>query len=122
VTNSRSTAYRLLMTPPPVLDDGPNFLSVWRLSRSERTQQGIAGSTSRWYSLSVSPWSEPAEANVVNFGAFELDLRARELRKHGRRMRLPEQSVQILAMLLEQPRRVVLREESRRNCGPTIPS
>jgi DNA-binding winged helix-turn-helix (wHTH) protein len=40
---------------------------------------------------------------LISFGAFELDLRARELRKHGLKIRLPEQSIQVLAMLLERP-------------------
>jgi DNA-binding winged helix-turn-helix (wHTH) protein len=57
-------------------------------------------------------------ANLVSFGAFELDLRARELRKHGLKIGLPEQSIQILAMLLERPNEVVLREEIRKKLWP----
>jgi TolB-like protein/DNA-binding winged helix-turn-helix (wHTH) protein len=49
--------------------------------------------------------------NVVRFGIFELDLRARELRKNGLKIHLPEQSIRILAMLLERPGEVVTREE-----------
>ena len=60
----------------------------------------------------------PAVANLVNFGAFELDLRARELRKYGRKIGLPEQSIQVLAMLLEQPGEVVLREEIQKKLWP----
>src|SRR5437764_14768359 len=52
-------------------------------------------------------------ATNVRFGPFELDLRARELRKEGRRIRLQEQPFQILRMLLESPGEVVLREEIR---------
>src|SRR5712691_7693351 len=47
----------------------------------------------------------------VRFGAFELDLRAGELRKQGVKIRLQEQPFQILAMLLEQPGEVVTREQ-----------
>jgi len=57
-------------------------------------------------------------ANLVSFGAFELDLRAHELRKHGLKIGLPEQSIQILAMLLERPGEVVLREEIQKKLWP----
>jgi serine/threonine protein kinase len=56
--------------------------------------------------------------NVVRFGVFELDLRARELRKNGLSTGLPEQSIKILAMLLEKPGEVVLREEMRKQLWP----
>jgi len=55
---------------------------------------------------------------VVHFGPFELDLRAAELRKHGRRIRLQEQPFQILIELLEHPGQVVLREEIRKKLWP----
>jgi TolB-like protein/DNA-binding winged helix-turn-helix (wHTH) protein/Flp pilus assembly protein TadD len=54
----------------------------------------------------------------LRFGVFELDLRAGELRKHGLRVRLQEQPLQILAMLLENPREVVTREELQRKLWP----
>src|SRR5579863_9901792 len=57
-------------------------------------------------------------ADLVTFGAFELDLRARELRKHGHRIGLPEQSIRILATLLEQPGQVILREEIQKQLWP----
>src|SRR5215469_7520476 len=57
-------------------------------------------------------------SNVGRFGAFELDLRARELRKHGVKVGLPEQSIQILAMLLKRSGEVVLREEIRKRLWP----
>jgi DNA-binding winged helix-turn-helix (wHTH) protein len=57
-------------------------------------------------------------ASLISFGAFELDLRARELRKHGLKIRLPEQSVQVLAMLLERPGQIVLREEIQKKLWP----
>ncbi len=50
-------------------------------------------------------------APVVRFGAFELDLRAGELRKHGLKIKLQDQPFQILVMLLEQPGQVVTREQ-----------
>ena len=52
------------------------------------------------------------------FGAFQLDLRARELRRNGVKVRLPDQSIQVLAMLLEQPGEVVTREEVHQRLWP----
>jgi len=49
----------------------------------------------------------------LQFGIFEIDLRAGELRKHGVRVRLQEQPFQLLAMLLERPGETVTREELR---------
>src|SRR6516225_417888 len=49
----------------------------------------------------------------VRFGAFELDLSAGELRKQGLRVRLQEQPLRVLQMLLENPGRLITREELR---------
>jgi DNA-binding winged helix-turn-helix (wHTH) protein/Tol biopolymer transport system component len=48
---------------------------------------------------------------VVRFGVFELDLHAGELRKHGLKIKLQDQPLQILIMLLERPGQVVTREQ-----------
>jgi len=57
----------------------------------------------------------PSEsASLARFGPFEVDFRAGELHKYGRRIRLQEQPLQILAMLLEKPGDVVTREEFRK--------
>jgi len=62
---------------------------------------------------------EPTRSpEVVRFGAFELDLRTRELRKEGLSTGLPEQSIKILALLLEKPGEMVLREEIRKKLWP----
>jgi TolB-like protein/DNA-binding winged helix-turn-helix (wHTH) protein/Flp pilus assembly protein TadD len=47
----------------------------------------------------------------LRFGLFEVDLRAGELTKQGRRLRLQEQPFQVLAMLLEKPGQLVTRED-----------
>src|SRR5246127_3450022 len=52
------------------------------------------------------------------FGVFELDLRAGELRKHGVRVRLQEQPLQVLATLLEHPGEIVTREELQKKLWP----
>jgi Tol biopolymer transport system component/DNA-binding winged helix-turn-helix (wHTH) protein len=55
---------------------------------------------------------------IVQFGLFELDLDARELRKSGVRIKLQEQPFQILSMLLERPGTVVTREELQKKLWP----
>jgi TolB-like protein/DNA-binding winged helix-turn-helix (wHTH) protein len=47
----------------------------------------------------------------LKFGVFDVDLRAGELTRLGRRVRLQEQPFQLLAMLLEKPGVLVTREE-----------
>jgi TolB-like protein/DNA-binding winged helix-turn-helix (wHTH) protein/tetratricopeptide (TPR) repeat protein len=47
----------------------------------------------------------------IKFGVFEADLRTGELTKLGKRVRLQEQPFQLLAMLLEKPGELVIREE-----------
>jgi len=50
---------------------------------------------------------------VIRFGVFEVDLQARELRRRGAKVRLPDQPFQILVVLLEHAGDVVTREELR---------
>jgi TolB-like protein/DNA-binding winged helix-turn-helix (wHTH) protein/Flp pilus assembly protein TadD len=57
--------------------------------------------------------------NSVRFGVFEFDLRSRELRKHGIRIKLQEQPCQILAFLLERRGEMVTREELQRHLWPS---
>src|SRR5260370_36764236 len=52
------------------------------------------------------------------FAAFEFDSRAGQLRKHGHRIRLHGQPLEILGLLLERPAEVVLREEFRAKLWP----
>ena len=58
--------------------------------------------------------SSPPSARVLRFEVFELDVRSGELRKHGVRMRLQGQPLQVLAALLNGAGDVVTREELRR--------
>jgi TolB-like protein/Flp pilus assembly protein TadD len=60
------------------------------------------------------------QLRAFRFGPFELDLRARELRKRGIRLRLPEKPFQILELLLEKPGVVVTRREIRDRLWPGI--
>src|SRR3984885_13846089 len=54
----------------------------------------------------------------LSFGLYEIGLHAHELRKAGLRLKIPHQSFQILAMLLEKPGQVVSREDLRRKLWP----
>ena len=55
---------------------------------------------------------------VVQFGPFEVDLKERELRKHGVRVKLQAQPFQVLLALLEMPGAAMTREELRRRIWP----
>lgn len=56
---------------------------------------------------------QPTPGGVLCFGVFQVNLAARELRKHGVRIRLPGQPFLILSILLKRPGEVVTREEIR---------
>lgn len=55
---------------------------------------------------------------ILRFGVFEVDLRARELHKHGMKVKLQDQPFQVLAILLEHPGEVVTREDLRKRLWP----
>lgn len=57
--------------------------------------------------------NDPTPTHVLRFGVFELDTHSGELRRHGLKVRCPEQSFQILKELLSRPGEVVTREELR---------
>jgi Tol biopolymer transport system component/DNA-binding winged helix-turn-helix (wHTH) protein len=48
---------------------------------------------------------------VLQFGPFELDQQSGQLRKHGVRIKLQDQPLQILALLIESPGQLVTREQ-----------
>jgi TolB-like protein len=56
---------------------------------------------------------------AVRFGSFELDQDAGELRREGAKVRLQEQPLQLLQILLEQPGKVIPREELRNRVWPS---
>ena len=72
----------------------------------------------------VLPGEAVAPSNGFNheytrhFGLFELDLRAGELRRHGRKVKLQEQPFKVLSQLLERPGEIVTREELRSRLWP----
>ena len=56
---------------------------------------------------------------VIRFGEFDLDHAAGELRRDGARVRLQEQPLQVLQILLENPGQVIPREELQRRIWPS---
>src|SRR5215468_8418891 len=65
----------------------------------------------------MSPQPPPRKA--FTFGPFEVDLEAQELKKQGVRLRLPGQSFQILAMLVQRHAQLVPREELQELLWPS---
>src|ERR1700752_5248224 len=56
--------------------------------------------------------------SVVRFGTYEVSLRSGEVRKAGLRIRVQQQPMKLLQILLENPREVVTREELRSRVWP----
>ncbi len=54
----------------------------------------------------------------VSFGPFEFDPQTGELRKHGMRLKIQGQPVQVLAMLIERPGEVLARDELQKRLWP----
>jgi len=59
------------------------------------------------------------QSRIARFGIFELDLAAGELRKKGVKLRLQEQPLQVLTVLLERAGAIVTREELQRRLWPS---
>jgi DNA-binding winged helix-turn-helix (wHTH) protein len=64
------------------------------------------------------PTTAVRSANAVKFDVFEVDLRAQELYKSGKKVKLQIQPFQVLALLLERPGDVVTREELQKRLWP----
>jgi TolB-like protein/DNA-binding winged helix-turn-helix (wHTH) protein/Flp pilus assembly protein TadD len=63
---------------------------------------------------------EPVQPNsVVRFGTFEVSLQSGEVRKGGLRIRVQQQPMKLLEILLEHPGEVVTREELRSRVWPS---
>ena len=65
----------------------------------------------------MEPVTPPRPA--YRFGGFELDPRSGELKGHGETVRLPEQPLQFLLLLLARPGEIVTRDEMRRALWPS---
>src|SRR5438067_11586503 len=60
----------------------------------------------------------PRHTSVVQFGTYEIALHSGELRRAGVRIRVQQQPLRLLEILLERPGEVVTREELRSQIWP----
>lgn len=61
----------------------------------------------------TSQFAQSSAPELVRFGPYELDRRKGEVRKHGVKLKISGQPIEILAILLERPGEVISREELR---------
>ena len=66
----------------------------------------------------MAPMEHIRPISVVRFGSYEVSFQAGELRKSGLRIRVQQQPMKLLEMLLEHPGEVVTREELRGRVWP----
>lgn len=59
-----------------------------------------------------------SQAAKVRFGPYELSISSRELRKFGKRIRIQQQPLKILGVLVERPGELVTREQLRERLWP----
>src|SRR5580765_4237799 len=57
--------------------------------------------------------------SVVRFGTYEVSFQSGEVRKSGIRVKVQQQPMKLLEILLERPREVVAREELRSRIWPS---
>lgn len=60
----------------------------------------------------------PRASHIIRFGVFELDVAAGELRREGLRVKLQNQPVRVLALLLKRSGEVVPRDDFRQEIWP----
>src|SRR6202021_2412762 len=91
-------------------------------------------SSSQWPEVWLRPWrnvriavsrSLPGDmakpSTISRFADFEVDVRARQIRKHGTKLKLHGQPFQMLLMLLEPAGEVVSREQMQEKLWPGDP-
>ena len=98
--NFRETNVRLVAAPKT---------SISVMAPAPQTNRGFR---------STSVKEEAQAAQLIRFESFEVNLRSGELWKSGEKVKLPEQSFQILTMLLGRPGEVVLRREIQKRLWP----
>lgn len=79
---------------------------------------GITYPSGEWLDT-IQMQGESYGPQIMRFGTFELDVRAGELRNRGAKIKLQEQPLQILEMLLAHPGQLVTREELRSRLWPS---
>jgi DNA-binding winged helix-turn-helix (wHTH) protein len=63
-------------------------------------------------------WNPLRQTSVVRFGTYEVRLQSGELRKSGIRIKVQQQPLRLLEILLERPGEIVTREELRSRMWP----
>src|SRR5579864_9502708 len=63
---------------------------------------------------------ENAAVRILRFGAFEVDLQSKELRRRGLRVKLQQKPFQILELLLARPGELVTRKEVAQSLWPGV--
>jgi len=63
--------------------------------------------------------SAPKNRPLIHFAEFELDIAAGELRRQGSKLRLQDQPLQVLEILLQRPGEIVAREELQQKVWPS---
>jgi Tol biopolymer transport system component/DNA-binding winged helix-turn-helix (wHTH) protein len=73
-----------------------------------------------WHHPFILNWRNPMarRSAIVRFGVFEADPEVGELRRNGLKLKLQDQPFRILLMLLENPGKIVMREEMRTRVWP----
>jgi DNA-binding winged helix-turn-helix (wHTH) protein/Tol biopolymer transport system component len=61
----------------------------------------------------------PTTQETVRFGLFELDSRSAQLTRNGTSIRLPQQPLRLLSILVESPGEIVTREQLRERLWPS---
>ena len=85
-------------------------------SFSSQIHEALPGQSAR---LPRSPNMEPLRHTfVVRFGTYEVSFQSGEVRKAGVRIRVQQQPLKLLEVLLERPGEVVTREELRSRVWP----
>jgi len=62
---------------------------------------------------------EIADHTPIHFGIFEVDIKAREVRKHGVKVKLQQQPFEVLILLLQSPGQVVTRDALQKKLWPS---
>src|SRR6516164_5274940 len=63
--------------------------------------------------------TDPFKPGLLQFGPFEADVQTEELSRQGVQLRLPRQSFQILAILLQKPGQLITRDELQQALWPS---
>src|ERR1700685_1410210 len=98
------------------------FCSDWPLQWPRTDERAVV-----WYPQSTDariegslslPGDMAKPSQIYRFADFEADVRARQLRKHGTKLKLQGQPFEMLLMLLESPGEVITREQMQQKLWP----